>query len=274
MGWRAFMTARAIRFFPALAIGVALAVSVHWWLYGPSVALGIRAVLHLLLIPDPTSSALFPLNGVLWTLLFEIVLNAGHAAVVRRLSTALLVALVTACGCAWAWIAVQTGNWGGGWNWATIAGGVARVGWSYGVGLLLYRLSAAGRLPVPVLPASVPIAAAVALLLAPSFGLGAYRFALPLFLLLPLVVLFAAHASITPAGARVAGWFGELSYPLYTIHSPLLLLAVSLVGGGAPASWTAIGCAIVLAAAAATRWCELPIRAWLKRQLTHDGSRA
>jgi peptidoglycan/LPS O-acetylase OafA/YrhL len=274
MSWRTFMIIRAVRFFPALAIGVLLAAAVEIWLGRGSADLARQVVQHLLLVPDVTSLVLFPLNGVLWTLFFEFFANAGHAAVVRRLSTARLAVLVLLCGCAWAWTAGQTGNWGGGWNWATVAGGVARVGWAYGVGLLLYRLSASGRIRLPAIPAFLPITAAAVLLLAPTFDLGVPRVVVPLFLLLPLILLVAANATITRAGSRVAAWFGELSYPLYTMHPPLLMICVALLGagGGTPLLWAILGCLIVLVAGAVAHFVEAPMRTWLKNRVTGRGT--
>ena len=269
MRWRRFMALRAARFFPGLAIGVALAAAVQILLGQASGELGLQVVLHLLLLPDVTSPALFPLNGVLWTLFFELIVNAGHAAVVRRLSTRLLVLVVILCGCAWAWTAGQTGNWGGGWNWATVAGGFARVGWAYGIGLLLYRLTASGAMRVPTLPAFLPVTAAAVLLLAPTFELGTARFAVPLFLLLPLTVVLTAHSSVGSAGRRIASWAGELSYPLYTMHPPLLLIAAWLIGAkGSPASWAIAGLLIVVTAAAAAHLFETPARKWLRHRVS------
>jgi peptidoglycan/LPS O-acetylase OafA/YrhL len=270
MRWRMFMAIRAARFIPALAIGVVLAAAAEIWLGRDSADLGRQVVLHLLLVPDVTSSLLFPLNGVLWTLFFELLLNAGHAAVVRRLSTPLLALVVVSCGCVWAWTAGQTGNWGGGWNWATVSGGAVRVGWAYGIGLLFYRLSASGRIRPPALSASLPIVAAAVSLVAPTFGLGASRIVVPLFLLLPLVVLLAAHSSIPHSRRRVAAWWGELSYPLYTMHTPLLLICASLIGtrSDAPAWWAVAGFSIVLTAAATAHLVETPARNWLKRRIT------
>jgi peptidoglycan/LPS O-acetylase OafA/YrhL len=270
MRWRTFMAYRAARFFPGLAIGVVLAAAVEICLGRGSAELGRQFVLHLLLLPDPASPVLFPLNGVLWTLFFEFVANAGHAAAVRRLSTPLLAALVLGCGCAWAWTAGQTGNWGGGWNWATVAGGFARVGWAYGIGLLLYRLSASGRIRVPVVPAFLPVGAAAVLLIAPTFDLGAARVVVPLFVLLPLILLLGASASITAPGRRAASWVGELSYPLYTMHPPLLLICAALLGadGGLPILWAIAGCLIVLAAAGVAHFAEAPMRNRLKDLVT------
>jgi peptidoglycan/LPS O-acetylase OafA/YrhL len=266
MTLRRFVAIRAARFLPGLAIGVVLAAATHLWLGRPPADLILQVPLHLLLIPDVTSPVLFPLNGVLWTLFFEIVLNVAHAAFVRKLTTLRLMILTGACGALWAWTAGQTGNWGGGWNWASVMSGTCRVGWAYGIGLLLYRLTKSGRIRVPVLPGFAPISAAVIVLLAPALFAGTARIIISLFVLLPVILVLAAHARLSSGGRRAAAWFGGLSYPLYTMHPPLLLIAAALLGT-APASrplWALAAVAIVLIAAAAFHFCETPARMWLK----------
>lgn len=275
MRWRSFMKLRAVRFFPTLAAGVLLAAALEVWLGRASPELGLRVLLSLLLVPDVTSPVLFPLNGVLWTLFFEIVMNAAHALFVRRLSNLRLALLALICGCSWAWAAGASGDWGGGWNWASFAGGFARAGWSYGIGLLLYRLIAAGRLRLPSLPALLPFGAAIVLLLAPKFQLGMPRIVVPLFLLLPLIVLLTAHARMTPAARQLASWFGGLSYPLYAMHPPLLLAAAPLIGSHPQAAslWSVAGILIVLIAASVAHLYETPVRKWLKRRFTGSPDR-
>jgi peptidoglycan/LPS O-acetylase OafA/YrhL len=271
MRWRSFMAIRAARLYPALFLGILIGMGAQLWLDGGSSGLGLHSFGQFLVVPDFTSPELFPLNGVIWSLFLEVVVNAAHAAAVRRLSTPRLATLVVVCGIAWAWTAGSSGNWGGGWGWSTVAGGLARVGWGYGVGLL-YRLVIAGRLTPPAISAVWPVAAALFLLLMPRFGAGTPRIAMTLFLLFPVIVLLALRARIPPSARRLATWLGALSYPLYAIHYPLLLIATGIIGTrpGAAALWAGTGLAMVLFAAAIAYLYERPARAWLRCRLQHS----
>lgn len=269
MTLRHFIAIRAARFLPGLAIGILLSAATHVWLGRPSGDLLLQVPLHLLLIPDVAAPVLFPLNGVVWTLFFEMAVNIAHASCVRALTTPRLALLTALCGALWAWTAAHTGDWGGGWNWASAVAGSYRVGWAYGTGLLLYRLTAAGALRIPRVPGFAPISAAIVVLLGPSLFLGTARTPVSLFVLLPMILALAVHARLGVGGRRAASWFGGLSYPLYTMHPSLLLISAGLLGTGPETRplWAVAAALIVLAAAAVFHICEMPARMWLKRRL-------
>ncbi len=268
MRWCSFMAVRIARLYPALFLGALIGLGVQVWLHGTS-GIGLHSLGQFFLVPDFTSPLLFPLNGVIWSLFLELIVNAAHAAAVRRLSTSRLAIVTIACGIAWAWIAGSTGNWGGGGNWSTLAGGFARIGWSYGAGLLLYRLIVAGRLRPPAFPAIWPIGATFFLLMTPRFGAMVPRIGATLFLLFPIVVLLATHARLLPAARRLARWLAALSYPLYAVHYPLLLVAADSIGArsGAAALWALTAAAIMLFATIAAYLYEAPARKWLRSRL-------
>jgi len=270
MRWRSFMAIRAARLYPGLFLGLLIGLGAQLWLGGSSPNLSIYSLGQFFLVPDITSAELFPLNGVIWSLFLEIAINAAHAGAVLRLSTPRLAALVAICGVAWAWIGGSTHNWGGGWNWPTLVGGVARIGWGYGIGLLLYRLVIARRLTAPLVSAAWPIAATLLLLTVPRFGAGTPRIMVTLFLMFPLITLLALHARIAAPARRVAAWLGTLSYPLYAIHYPLLMIAGSLIASHPAAAgllWAATGAAIIFFATAVAYLYEIPARTWLRRQV-------
>lgn len=257
MPWSRFLRLRIARLYPSLLLGLLLGLAAHFVVRG-TYRLGWTSAAHLVLIPDLTArEGIFPLNGVLWSLFFELVINAVHGLVVRRLTTLRLALFVLVMGCWWAYAATTAGNWGGGWNGATFLSGFARVGWGYGAGVLLHRLTA-GRRRVP---ASVPIAlAAFALLLPPLGGATTARIAISVFVLFPLIVWLAVASEVPPFASGAARWLGAISYPLYAIHHPLLLMIASRVDLRGARREAAVAVAILGMATIVERLYDAPIR--------------
>lgn len=90
------------------------------------------------------------------------------------------------------------------------------------------------------------------------------------FVLFPCLLLLAARSrSVWPPGAR---FLGNLSYPLYATHMPLILLAGGLttrLGGivPSPAFASLVGLAALSFAVLAGTFFDLPARAFLKSAL-------
>jgi peptidoglycan/LPS O-acetylase OafA/YrhL len=221
MSWRRFMLIRIARLYPAMFLGVLAGVVAYFVLPAGDYRLGWHSIGHFLLIPDFSAEVMFPLNGVLWSLFYEIVINALHALVVRRLSLPILVLFVVSMGIARWLVVMDTGSWGGGVHGDSPLGGFTRIGWSYGLGLIFHRL-AADRIRIPVI---VPITLASLVLLLPNVGYLQVRIALSFFVLLPLAVALAIGSDVPRALRGVASWLGGISYPLYAIHLPLLFIA-------------------------------------------------
>jgi peptidoglycan/LPS O-acetylase OafA/YrhL len=96
---------------------------------------------------------------------------------------------------------------------------------SYTIGILLNRLAADGRLPMPQMTALVP---ASALLIAITLG-GVFQ-TIPIdslaILIFPAILVAALSAELHPDG--VGPRLGALSYPLYAMHLPMLNLVLAL----------------------------------------------
>ena len=270
MPWRRFMLLRIARLYPSLLLGALLGLAAHFVVAGATYHLGWYSAAHLVLLPDLTArEGIFPLNGVLWSLFFELVVNAVHGLVVRRLTNLRLTLFVLAMGIAWAYAATHGGNWGGGWNGATFVSGFARVGWGYGAGVLLHRLHAARWR----IPAIVPIAlAALALLMPPFGGAATVRIAISVFVLFPLIVMLAATSDVPPFASGAARWLGAISYPLYAIHHPLLLMIASRVSMRSGAREAAVAVTLVAAATIVELLYDAPIRKRLLGIVSERGS--
>ena len=221
----AFMRLRIARLWPVLAVGIIIAGLGKWgiarsWLPLTDMCMG------LLLIPVLSgNNRLYQLNGPQWSISFELIANAAHALVLRRLSNGALLILALGFGFL---LAFQ------GWHWGSLAsgdvvhnwwGGFARVGFSYCVGIWLGRRFCGYPAP-PIAWGFAALPLPFILLTAPLWPFS--RFAgdcLAVFVVMPPALWIAAHARV-PVWARPAlGWLGQISYPIYALHAPVLVLA-------------------------------------------------
>lgn len=216
-----------------------------------------------------TGWELFPANGPLWSLFFEILINLAWAAWLVRRSTTTIAAFTLLGGLILVPAATRMGSLNLGWSMASLDGGLGRVCFGFGFGLLIQRCRR-------LIPAMSPFAALVATLaLLYALALPIPRLPWTLFLVmafLPAVLIIAVGAgkhTIIPGGT----WLGLISYPLYGIHEPLLAIASGVAkqfnAGAALGAW---GLLLVLPPVAAA-WFTLvfwdtPLRA---RLLEWDG---
>lgn len=176
---------------------------------------------------------MFPLNGPCWSLFFEYVGNIVYALFIRRLSTRLLALLSFALCCALAWFAVTDqsgyGSIGVGWtvDRTNILGGSLRMLCPFTMGLLLSRIFK------PLRQARGAFWTSAALLLAifhipytysdGALSLNGIFEAACIIAVFPLVVWYAASGKTTDiASTRICRFLGDISYPLYIVHYPLM----------------------------------------------------
>lgn len=231
----AFLRKRLARLWPVMAIGAALGTIVFAPQMPPLGAF-MACLMGLLLVPWLGSDkGLFPLNPPAWSILFELLANALHAAVLHRLATGWLLAISALCG---AILLARAPNLDLGAVREYAVLGVPRVVMSYALGIALWRLR--GRLPrlpawlglalIPAVIVSLPRTA-----LTPLYGdLGFALIAAPLALI----------AGLSPLGfgRRALVWLGWLSFPLYAVHYPVLMFMGKFTGP-LPAALTALGLA-------------------------------
>jgi peptidoglycan/LPS O-acetylase OafA/YrhL len=229
MGLWALLKMRLIRFYPMILLGALLGIGValrHWNGEAPLLLAGASALLMLPLVW--TGSLLFPVNIPEWSIFFELVVNLFHRLTVSWLGTRALVAII-----ALAFVLLGVAGWrlrglANGFSPETFWGGFPRVFFSYFMGVLIYRTSLRWRSFVPSLPLPLLLLGFLAVVVgeallggrvpASAYWLGAVMLAVPTGLML------LAQAHVPVAMTRIAEALGDLSYPLYAIHMPLLLL--------------------------------------------------
>lgn len=245
-----FMLRRFIRLHPMVVLAVILG-AVAWLIQGsvrwdgtpmPLGSLVIALILGLLLIPAVPGSGMdvrgngemFPLNGPSWSLFFEYIGSLLYALCLRRLSVRALWVVVVVSGCCLA--ATALGNMSGtyhlgmGWSLADggFFGGFFRLSFSFSAGLLISRTfrrrTVAGAFWI--------CAAMLALLMAVPYIGGpelsvlnaVYDCTATLFIFPAIVYLGACGTTTDRFSTSVCNFLGELSYPVYIIHYPVMYL--------------------------------------------------
>lgn len=178
---------------------------------------------------------MFPLNGPSWSLFFEYIGNICYALFIRRLNTKALSALVAVLGVAYIWFSV--GNVSGyesigvGWTIGdnvNIFGGFLRMMFPFSLGMLLARNFKPVRVRGIFWLAIILLFALFSVPFFPSVdGIcvnGIFEMCC-IMLIFPVIVWLGASGVTTDkASTGVCKFLGDLSYPLYIVHYPVMYL--------------------------------------------------
>jgi peptidoglycan/LPS O-acetylase OafA/YrhL len=252
MGALKFMQVRYKRLWGWMALGTSIGLAGVILAGAASANVMVAYAFMMALLPALNMPAMpYLLNVPLWSIVYELVANAAHAVGLARLGKKSLAAFALVCFIGLSWATATVGFPRGGfveYHWLSLF----KVGVSYTLGILIWRLW--GDTP----PIRVPFAAAFVAL--PAYCLFIYFWNLslaPLFfiaVLSPLMMFGGMGAQIEGEVAkRWAKALGDLSFPLYAVHLPVIML---LKQPGGPVIAAAIGLAT---------W------AWLKRDALRAG---
>lgn len=224
---------------------------------------------------------IYPLNGPAWSLFYEYVANILYAVGLRKLSNRALGVLVALAALALVHMLVfgPRGDVIGGWalDASGIRIGLTRVLFPFLAGVLLMRLGKRIKVGGAFAVCSLLLVVALAL---PRFGgterlwiNGLYEAACVI-LLFPLIVLIGAgEKTVDGPSVRIARFFGDLSYPLYITHYPLIYIYTGWVVDRKvpPAQGALVGAGVFVAAVAIAYAClklyDEPARRWLGGKL-------
>lgn len=233
-----------------------------------------------------------PLNGPIWTLQWEYLANILYALIIRHLPKAVLAvcvgvfALLTLTLCLNIdWLGVLGNRTAaaytviGGWSLTPdqLLIGFTRLLYPFFMGLLISRMNRLIRVRGGFWWCTALVVAALVM---PRLGgteagwmNGVYE-AFAILLLFPLIVAMGAGSTVTGKSAALCRFFGEISYPLYITHFPLVYMQISWVSRHADAPLgmhLAVNIGLygiaIFNARAAYKLYDVPVRTRLKRKL-------
>lgn len=231
--------------------------------------------LNALILPSPFTTTmhgmLFPLNNAMWSLFFEALANLVLPFwILARRRGRWLEILMLLSAAAMIKGAFDYGTIQLGFDWPTIGFGFPRITLSFGYGILLHRY----RHRLPMVRAWIPMVALCSLLAMGQVGPFNPLFdCLSLIVLLPGVTILAIGVRNGPGLRRVSAVLGDLSYPVYAIHAPIVRIVTTLTTQYQLNFWSkfavlivSLVCIIGLAALVYAKF-DVPVRRFLMRNV-------
>lgn len=176
---------------------------------------------------------MFPLNGPTWSLFFEYLGNICYALFMRRMSTKILATFTLILGIVHAWFFVGDVSGydmiGVGWTIDKVNfwGDFVRMLFPFSMGMLLARTFTSQKVKGAFWICSVMLVALFAVPYIPSDGgislNSLYEFVC-IALIFPLIVWLGACDTAKGGLSRISKTLGELSYPLYIVHYPIMYI--------------------------------------------------
>lgn len=291
-----FFRRRLVRLQPMVVLGMVVGALLYYFQVSPLwptigqtpvwkmllvMALGCFMIPVPLLLDIRGWTETYPLNGPGWSLFFEYIANVLYAVLVRRFSKVALGVLVALSAAALLHLTLTRpeGDVVGGWALEPLQLriGFTRVMYPFFAGLLLFRTVRPGRVSNAFFWCSLLVLAVLAMPriggLAHPWQNGLYE-SLSIMLVFPLIIYLGISGKIISTGARsLCKFLGDISYPIYITHYPLIYLYTAWVYNnkiplrqGLPVAALTFALAITLAYASLKLYDE-PVRKWLQKRL-------
>lgn len=220
---------------------------------------------------DRIPGATFHLNNPAWSLFFGLFANLIYAATIR-ISNKLPLVFVLVSGAGLYYAAARLGE-APGWSTENFLGGFPRICFSFFSGVLIFQLkdkiqSFSRFNPIYLLLVIVLVLAV------PKFeGHKAFWF-VGAVVLMPLSVFYSSKCvvEIDSVWHRVCEYLGNISYPVYCVHFPLLMAASVFFSSGE--NYILLIVSLIFASVATAHllmtYVESPIRRFITRRVVKD----
>ena len=225
---------------------------------------------------------MFPLNGPGWSLFFEYIGNICYALFMRRMSTKVLAFFTLLLGLAHAWFFIGDVSGydmiGVGWTIDTVNfwGGFIRMLFPFSVGMLLARTFKPRKVKGAFWICTIALVALFAVPYIPSengISLNSLYEFVCIALIFPVLVWLGACGSAKGITNKANRFLGDLSYPLYIVHYPIMYIFYAwLIKNDIytlKACWPAALLVVVSSMTVAylcLRFYDEPVRRWLTRR--------
>jgi peptidoglycan/LPS O-acetylase OafA/YrhL len=288
MGLTTFIKLRLIRLQPLVIIGSVLGLLT--FLFDPFsnlyatygfIQTALIFITSVFLIPYPVVSErffnLFNLNAPAWSLFWEYVANLAYAIKLFKATKKVLAPLVILAAAGIFYIGWHSGNVAGGWGGPNFFDGLARVSFSFLMGMLIFRSNwiIKNKLGLPGMSALLLLA-----FLTPYNDHWNWSIEPGLVILyLPLMVSLGAGAGLTVRHHKINKFSGDISYPLYMTHYPFVWIFLTYVAtekpGMAHLRWIIPGSVILLVGLAwlVFKFLDFPIRRYFTGKLKASAGR-
>src|ERR1700744_3870204 len=292
-----FYKRRLVRLQPMVVMGSLIGAALFYFQVSPAFPniantpvweLLVVMVIGATLIPVPISldirgwQEMHPLNGPAWSLFFEYIANILYAVLVRRFSKLVLSIFVTLAALMLIQYLVmgKNGDLIGGWslNSEQLYIGFTRVLFPFFGGVLLCRVGKLIRIKNAFWWSSLLI---IIMLSIPRIGdehhvwmNGIYE-SVCLIIVFPIIVSIGAGGKLhTARSEKICTFLGEISYPLYITHYPLIYLFTAwVVNNRVPLGTTGLlmGLLVVITSLVIAYLClrfyDKPVREWLRKKV-------
>lgn len=230
LGVKEFFISRLVRLHPLVVIGSVFGFL--FFVFEPSNAVDAYSFWKLMfillcsvfLIPYPGMDNRFNnnfgLNCPAWSLFWEYIANIAYATVLKRIGKAWLIIVVIAGAAALLWTGHRAGSIVGGWNGSSFWDGLARIAFSFPMGLLLYRLQLKSNRQISFIVLAILLIATFCVPFVSKWNWLVE--CLIAILIYPALVVFGINGVQNNFLQKTCKFLGNISYPLYMMHYSLV----------------------------------------------------